>query len=510
MQFDNAIMELAVRHPSIRQLVLDMDREQQARLTHLRVLDPFGDLRYTSSDAGNGYLFADLYGDRARYVTDRGCWYVYRDGVWTQDHGQARAMELARQLVRMMHVLCYAVEDEAAAQEALRRVQRMYSLPVRHKMLRDAGSVYPLMAADFDTDPWLFNCQNGTLDLRTGEFRAHRSSDLIARMADVRYDPEAKCPRWDAFIQEIMAVPGQEQAQLRMEGAAPDPAREKAAYLQRAAGYALTGSTKHECFFLLHGQTTRNGKGTLMETLVRMMGTYARVARPETLSARFTSGSGPSEDLARLHGARLVSISEPDRRITLSAGVLKQMTGNDTITARFLNEGSFQFRPQFKLFINTNHLPRADDMTLFHSERVRILPFDRHFAPGEQDQDLKTFFAQAENLSAVLNWCLAGVRAWQAQGLNEPEAVNRATERYRRESDLVGQFCEACLQQAPGSRVRTADVYQRYRAWCEQMGEKPETNHLFWKMMNKGKLVKRARVTGQPNPVSVLMDHCLV
>ena len=504
MEYDNEIMELMLREPVVRQLMVNVDREDAPRLTHLRVLAPFDDVHYMANDAGNGYLFADLYGDKARYVADRGCWYVYEGGVWRKDHGGVRVMDLCRRMVVLMNVLAYAREKPVLISEALERVNNLYSLRTREKILRDASTVYPLMAADLDGDQWLFNCLNGTLDLRTGEFRSHQSGDLLTKMANVRYDPSARCPRWEQFVEEIMAVPGEHQ--LAMGESAGN---EKAAYLQRALGYALTGSTKHECMFILYGQSTRNGKGTLMETILRMMGDYGRAAQPETFSSRPASGASHSEDIARLHAARLVSVSEPDRHLTLSAGFIKQITGNDTLTARNLHEGSFEFRPRFKLFISANYLPRVNDLTLFSSGRLRTITFDRHFEQHEQDQGLKELFAQPENLSAVLNWCLEGMKAWQAKGLDEPEAVRRATDRYRRENDWIAQFCDSCLVPEEGARVKTTLVYQRYRAWCEENGYRPDNNHVFWKMMGSRVTVKRVRFSGKGNPTNVMFDYRL-
>ena len=158
-----------------------------------------------------------------------------------------------------------------------------------------------------------------------------------------------------------------------MRSADEAAAMEKVKYLQKAFGYALTGNTRYECLFILYGATTRNGKGTAMETFLRLMGDYGKTARPETIGARFQqNGSAPSEDVARLNGARFVNISEPDKKLTLSAALVKSLTGNDTITARYLHENSFEYRPQFKMFINTNYLPQITDLTLFSSGRIRL------------------------------------------------------------------------------------------------------------------------------------------
>lgn len=147
--------------------------------------------------------------------------------------------------------------------------------------------------------------------------------------------------------------------------------------------------------FFLYGETTRNGKGTLMESVLRVLGDYGKAVRPETIAQKHTVNSqAPSEDIARLAGIRFANISEPSRGLVLNAAQVKNMTGNDTLNARFLNENSFDFEPQFKLYINTNYLPVISDMTMFSSNRVIIIPFDRHFESWEQDRTLKEEFAR--------------------------------------------------------------------------------------------------------------------
>ena len=215
----------------------------------------------------------------------------------------------------------------------------------------DAASVYPVRLDDFDRDPFLFNCINGTLDLRNGYFRPHSPADMLSKLSGVAYDAGARCERWERHIEEVM------------EGSTG-----KALFLQKAMGYTLTGDTQHECFFVLYGPTSRNGKGVTMETFMKLMGVYGRTAKPDSIAQKQTTNSnGPSEDIARLAGARFVNISEPDKKMVLSSALVKTLTGRDKITARFLNENSFEYYPQFKIFINGNHGGFAQDNAfVFH------------------------------------------------------------------------------------------------------------------------------------------------
>ena len=348
----------------------------------------------------------------------------------------------------------------------------------------------------YDRDIYLFNCQNGTLDLRTMEFREHRPDDYLTKVSPVIYDPKADCPRWRTFITEIM------------QG---DKAR--ADYLQKAIGYALTGDTRMECLFILYGPTSRNGKGTTMESILRIMGEYGKNADHTMLQARFNAQSGgPSEEIARLAGSRFVNISEPEKKITLDAALTKRLTGNDTITARYLHENSFEFRPNFKIFINTNHRPNITDLTLFESGRIKIIPFDRHFDEKEQDKGLKGFFAEPENMSGILNWMLEGYKLFRSQGLEMPDSVVQATMDYQMFSDKMGQFFSECLQPKADSELRRAAVYTRYKEWCAENGYRADSAKVLNTEIDKRYTVQKKRPAdgvGSTAQIVLSVEFCL-
>lgn len=282
--------------------------------------------------------------------------------------------------------------------------------------------------------------------------------------------------------------------------------REKAEFFQKSLGYALTGDTRHEAMFILFGATTRNGKGTSMETFLRICGDYGRTCRPETIGMKQNnSGSAPSEDVARLAGARFVNISEPDKRLTLSAALLKTLTGSDTVNARFLHENSFDFKPQFKIFTNTNYLPTVTDLTLLTSGRVKIIPFERHFEEFERDLGLKDEFFQRKNLSGILNWALEGYAKLRRSGLDMPQSVKDATLAYHRENDKVGLFIEERLIEDGSCEERTSDIYYAYQSWCRENGYFPENARNFkTALANVGEIVrKRPRNGGEKTTVFV-------
>jgi len=243
-----------------------------------------------------------------------------------------------------------------------------------------------------------------------------------------------------------------------------------------------------------------------METFLHICGDYGRTSRPETIGIKSNgNGSAPSEDVARLAGARFVNISEPDKKLTLSAALLKTLTGSDTINARFLHENSFDFKPQFKIFTNTNHLPTVTDLTLLTSGRVKIIPFERHFAAHERDHGLKHEFFRQENLSGILNWVLEGYQKLCKTGLDMPKSVQDATLAYHRENDKVGLFIEERLIEDGSCEERTSDIYFAYQSWCRENGYYAENARNFKAALsNVGEIVrKRPRIGGEKTTVFV-------
>lgn len=420
--------------------------------------------RYQRDEIGIGYAFADYFKPIARFDRERGIWYVYDGKIWQPDENALAVAELAKILADRLYSFALQITDEDTRNRYIKRVQKLQMRKNRRTMIEDAKSVYPVSHTVFDRNTDLFNCQNGTLNLTTGEFRPHDPADFLTMMSGITYDPDATCPRWEQFISEVMC----NDADLAL-------------YLQKALGYALTGDTSLECLFILYGATSRNGKGTTMETFLKIMGDYGKTSNPEMLSTKFgnTNASGPSEEIARLAGVRFVNISEPEKKITFNAALVKRMTGNDTLNARFLHENSFDFRPNFKIFINTNYKPSVSDMTLFYSNRLKLIPFKRHFEEHEQDKGLKAFFASPESQSAIFNWCYQGYKLFKKHGLDDPAAVTEATKECQDESDRIGQFVDAWLEEGEAYEERTSAVYRLYGQWCDKYGYRKENSTNF-------------------------------
>lgn len=443
--------------------------------------------QYGWNPVGMARLFADTYKDIVRYSPERRCWFVYNagKGVWEPDNGMA--MELAKEFVEAL--LRYARslpvpadgDDKNPNREFFTYMLKLHGRTAREGLLKDAESIHRIKISQLDANPNIFNCLNGTLDLGTGDFHPHTPADLLGRVANVRYDPDAECGRWERFMDEVT-----------------DGDAERKKYLQKLFGYSLTGNTRMECIYILYGPAGRNGKSTFLEVAKTILGEYARTADSATLAQKqYQGGSGPSEDLARLAGARLVALSESEKGMPLKASLLKSLTGNDTITARYLRENSIEFRPTFKLVMATNHLPRVSDLTVFKTSRMKIIPFNHEFKGSGQDKNLKWELMRPENLSGILNWAIGGLRLIEKEGFEEPESVRLAAADYEKESDKVGRYIEDRLVAKPFGEVRTEDVYRDYREWCGRVGQCAESSEMFKKALESHNVeVKRTRPRG--------------
>jgi putative DNA primase/helicase len=460
----------------------------------LKELCPEKNDRYPWTDIGASRLYADYFKPVARYVPERKMWFCYEKGIWRPDISNLKAMELCKSLADELLVYALNINDERLRNQYIDYCRKWQVRRNRETVLKDAQSVYPISMAEFDRDPYVFNCANGTLFLKTMEFKPHSSEDKLAKISHVTYDPEARSERWEVFIREIMSNDN-----------------EKARFLQKSFGYGISGDSSYECLFVCYGPETRNGKGTLCESAMRVYGTYGCTARPETISLKINNNSSsPSEDIARLAGVRFVNISEPSRGLVLNAAQVKSMTGGDSINARFLHENSFDFSPQFKLYINTNYLPVINDMTLFTSGRVVIIPFERHFDEAEQDKTLKREFSKPHCQSAILNWLIEGYKFLEKEGLQQPDAVKAATEAYRHDSDKLALFIEDALEASPNSEERTSEVYTRYQRWCNANGCYSENMRNFKQALSAIARVEHKRPRGGGGATTLLIGYKLI
>jgi putative DNA primase/helicase len=310
----------------------------------------------------------------------------------------------------------------------------------------------PINPDQLDAHAYLLNVSNGTLDLKQGELRGHLREDHLTKRLEVIYNQTARCPRWEAFLERILAG---RQELIR--------------FVQKAIGYSLTGNTQEQCFFILYG-TGANGKSTLLDTLLALLGSYAKQAAPDVLLSK-SIDRHPTE-LADLMGARLVTAIETGEGRRLAENLVKQMTGGDRIKARFMRQDFFEFSPTFKLFLATNHKPqiRGTDYAIWR--RIRLIPFTVTIPEEERDPTLLEKLRT--ELPGILAWAVRGCLAWQREGLKPPADVTHATEAYRAEMDVLAAFLTDCCVVHRNARVKASELYQTYTQWCEDNGEQTE------------------------------------
>lgn len=404
------------------------------------------------SDAGNAERLVDRHGADLRYVPAWGAWLTWSGTHWQRDEDGEIVRRCTDTVRGMADEVRRAPDDKAAARIAAHamRCEGAGRLDAMERLARSHLDVVTAVGS-LDDRPWLLACANGTVDLRTGTLRPAARDDLLTRISPTSYDPGAACLRWETFLAEVL----------------PDP--EVRGLVQRAVGYSLTGSVREHRMFVLHGRG-RNGKGVLIETLRSIIGDYVQQLPTEALLAKPASG-GAQPDIARLPGARMATVVEIDEGRDLAGALVKQLTGGDTIAARHLYQGFFEFRMQAKAWMVVNHKPgvRGDDDGIWR--RLVLVPFDVQVAEDAEDVDLGARLV-AEESSGILAWAVRGCLDWQRDGLGTAARVTDATSQYRAESDVVGAFLEECTTLGgPAAWTPSRALYEAWSRWCGENGE---------------------------------------
>lgn len=413
--------------------------------------------KFNSTDTGNAERLVEQHGEDLRYCHPWQKWLAWDGRRWRVDV-TAEVRRRAKETARSIYSEASAVSGNDQAAEMRRKelgawARRSEARERRSAMIELAQSErrIPVLPEQLDADPWLFNCLNGVLDLRTGRLHPHQRNDLFTKLAPVAYEPEAKCPTWLAFLHSIM-----------------DGNRELIGFLQRFAGYALTGVIREHVLVICYG-TGSNGKSTFLETLISLMGDYAWQAPPDLLMLK-SLGAHPT-DVAGLFGVRFAACIETASGRRLDEARMKMLTGGDQVTARRMREDFWTFRPTHKLALGTNHKPVVATTDHGTWRRQKLVPFTVTIPTEEQDRLLPEKL-RAE-LNGILRWAVEGCLAWQRQGLGDAEAIREATEAWRDESDVLGGFLAACCELAPRATVSVRELYARFIGYCEATGEDP-------------------------------------
>ena len=307
----------------------------------------------------------------------------------------------------------------------------------------------PVAVSKLDSDPWILNALNGTIDLRTGDLSPHDPEQLITKLLPADYDPVAYSPIWAQFLDSVFKSDSEVKR-----------------FVQRAVGYSLTASTREQVMFVAYGDGS-NGKSTFLETVRELLADYGQQAPTEMLLDR--RDAGIPNDIARLRGVRFVSAVETSEGKRLAEATVKQLTGGDTISARFMRGEWFDFRPTAKIWMATNHRPTIRGIDHGIWRRLLVIPFEQQFDDASRDNDL--MLKLRNELPGILTWAVEGCLEWQRDGLGVPETIRDAMTDYRNDQDTVGRFLDECCEVNPNGWVPAADLYEAYRRWSVSQGE---------------------------------------
>jgi putative DNA primase/helicase len=396
------------------------------------------------TDLANAKRLIALCGDRVLYCHPWRKWLVWDGARFAGDNSGA--------MMRHAKAVSDAVWNEA---------QLCDDKPARHWAAYTAGdkgirallslaqSEVPVLPDELDTNPWLLNCLNGTIDLRTGTLRPHAQADRISKLCPLEYRPAAPAPTWERFLRDIFAG---DEALI--------------AFMQRLAGYALTGDVREQNLVVCWGSGS-NGKTTFLEALLGTMG--ADFATSATSSLLMETKGQHSTELMDLFGRRLVVASETGDGRKLDEERVKRLTGGDTIKGRRMREDNWEYRPTHKLIVCTNHKPRIEGTDHAIWRRIVMVPFTQRFDGDRKDAEMPARL-QAER-EGILAWMVAGCLAWQKRGLDAPDAVRAATAEYRLSEDVVQAFLTECCIRGHGLAAKAGQLYEAFQTWAAAAGE---------------------------------------
>lgn len=412
-------------------------------------------------------VFGETYRGKLIHVTPTGRWMLWDNTRWL---GAARGEEMRAAKSLADQVLSWAFDllkqDAEKHKKRFSFAQRLQNQPRLEAMLELAKSE-PGMSigymTELDADPWLLGVRNGVVNLKDGSLLTASPDMLITRQCAAEYDPDAQCPRWIEFL--ISIFEGDEDT---------------IAFVQRALGYTLTGTTTEEALFICHGFGA-NGKSVFGNVITSIMADNAQAAPPSLLTMRKDGDAGPRNDIARLCGARLVQINELQQGDRLDEQVVKMLAGREMLSARFLHKEFFEFWPTAKPWLRTNHRPVVTGEDCGIWRRLHLIPFKRKFEEHERDPWLESRLL--EERDGILAWMVQGCLDWQRGGLRPSAMVRRESAVYRRESDLLGEFLEECTENDKEARIEQQQLFARWRLWNDANGTRSGSKTSFTRKM---------------------------
>lgn len=431
---------------------------------------------YDMTDTGNAHRLQDRFGHVVRYSYNRKKWYYWDGKLWRiDDTGEIK--KLADVVCEDIKREAYQEQDEKTQTDMIKWATRTASSRSKEAMIKECQHLKNIPASpdDFDAYPEYLNCQNGIVNLRTGELLPHDSNFGMSKICYSEYDVDCGEPKlWLRFLDDVT-----------------NGNKELSRYIQKSIGYSLTGSNREQCAYFLYGMGN-NGKSTFLDTISDLLGSYSSNAQPETIMMKKWNDGGALSDIARLKSARFVTLNEPDEGVRLREGLLKQLTGGGKVTCRFLYGDEFEYTPEFKLWVDTNHKPviRGTDMGIWR--RIKLIPFEVSIPAEKVDKNLK--YKLRKEFPQILKWAVDGCRMWMQEGLEEPKCVKDAVKEYKQEMDLLAGFLEQCVEidYECKDKVPAKSLFRAYSQWAKDNNEYEMSSKKFFTEITK-KLPEKGR-----------------
>lgn len=415
---------------------------------------------YRLTELGNAERFRDQHGGVVRFVSGWKKWLFY-DGRRWKVGADDKIRRMAHKTVKNLYAIAAQEPDSDKAGKIATWAKQSCRSSSISAMIKEAAALLAIDPSVLDNSPWLFNCWNCTIDMRTGAVHPHSKDDWLTKITPISYDPASEAPLFKSVLHTCFAGN-----------------QELIDFVRRFAGYCMTGSTKEQCIAIWWGGGA-NGKSTIITPIAEVLGDYAQTTRPETLMIK--KNEGIPSDLAKLKGARLVTAAEAEDGHRLAESAIKQMTGGEKIQARALYQDWFEFVPEFKILLCTNHKPiiRGDDHAIWR--RIRLIPFNVTIPEQNQDKDLPEKL-KAE-LPGILAWMVSGAAEWMVHGLGNPAEVKEATESYQSEQSVISIFLDSCCTINPDIVVEAQQLFKEFSRWCTSEGHRKITQTKLGKMI---------------------------
>ena len=430
---------------------------------------------YDMTDTGNAQRLRNKYVGNIKYSYIQKEWYYWTGKVWQVDNS-GEIKKLADVIIDDMKKEAFRADGDIQ-DELLKWCNRTASSKGKTNMITETQHLegIPVQPDEFDAYTDYINCQNGIVNLRTGELLPHDSNFMMTRICYTDYDTTCGEPKlWLKFLNDVC-----------------NGDKELVNYLQKCVGYSLSGSIREQCAFFIYG-IGNNGKSTFLDTISDLMGTYASNVQPETIMVKKNDG-GANSDIARLKSSRFVTSVEPNEGVRLNEGLVKQLTGGDKVTCRFLYGKEFEYVPEFKIWIGTNHKPtiRGTDVGIWR--RIKLIPFEVNIPKDKVDKTLK--YKLRKELPQIFNWAVQGCIKWQQEGLELPKCVQEATKEYKAEMDILTNFMEQCVEidyKSP-EPIMAPQLFNLYTVWAQKNNEYQMTSRKFYTEIAK-KVPEKTRI----------------